>query len=279
MGQLFSRTFCQPSELLRDSERMRRRLGAFSDSKLMDQAFAISRIVEQETGSRVPWIGSRVHLDAFFHRAELRDVLDTITIIDALLRNTVLGSQWHSFVARVFQEEHTAYTLEKDGSVSFAVDAAYAGARASTIAGLSEDKWTTSRTELERAFADLDEVPANTNSAIRTIGASVESAAKVVVHDAASSIGPTEIEKHIWPRAQVAYAGNPAARDASHQFLRSYSDWVVCTHQYRHGQSHEAAAHAPLELAIAVVSQGCSILRWLSSLDELVERSSGAGSA
>ena len=268
--RLFSRVFCEPEELIRDSQRLRRRLGVYCATNFRDIAFNLSRIIERETGCRVPWFGTNVSLDQFFERAELRDVLDSVSLIfHALAGDRRAAGLWHQFVSRVFVEEKSTYHLGADGSVTYAVDALYAAARTATVTGLAAEKWKPCREETERAFSAMDSDPPDTNNAIRAIGAAVEAAGKISIGNVAATIGPNEIERHLWPMVQAAYPRDQTARDCSHQFLRAYADWVTSTHQYRHGQVHNEAALAPLELAVALLSMGCSILRWLVKIDSV----------
>jgi hypothetical protein len=214
-------------------------------------------------------------LDRFFQDAQLRDVLDAITHIYATLKRKgyhPLADAWYAFVVRAMAEEHTSYVLEVDGSVTYVVDEAYGAARRATLAGLADARWLASRSEFERAFEAMDQTPSDTNGAIRAIAAAVESATKIVLNNAAASIGTAEIERFLWPLVQNVYDNDQSAQISAHQLLKSYADWVVASHQYRHGQGHANEVRAPEELTIAMLSVGSAILRWIVQFDVLVRR-------
>ena len=268
----FSRLYCPSSETLRDSVRMRNRLGSYCLANFGDRRPEIVKLIERETGSRVPWVGQRQSLDRFFQSAELRDCLDAITLIADYFGERRLAQDrilWTNFASRVLREEGTAYVLDKSGEVHFAIDANYAANRAEVISGLAGDRWTLARQELEHAFSEMDAVPPRTNSAIRSVAAAVETISKSLVVGGVARIGPTEIERNLWPLVERKYAGDDHAKNAGHCVLKSYSDWVNATHQYRHGQSEADGAVATEALAVWVLTSGASIARWLIS--ELVE--------
>lgn len=276
MAQPFSRVYCTPEQLQRDSVRLRARLGRFCTSAFRDNIYnGIVQTIEMETGARVPSSVMSYDLDGFFQEAQLRDVLDAITHIYTFLleaQAVSLASSWHAFVKRVMADEHTSYTLESDGSVTYSVDEAYGAARKATLAGLADPRWLASRSEFERAFQAMDQVPPDTNGAIRAIAAAVESAAKILTNNTASSIGPTEIERYIWPLVQSFYTGDQSAQDAGHELLKSYGKLVNASHSYRHGQNHTDEVRAPDSLTIALLTAGSAILRWLIELDDSIHK-------
>lgn len=178
---------------MRDSERMRFRLGAYCRDISSDRRYEIVRLVERETGIRVPLTGGYPDLDRFFQKNSLRDVLDAITYVYRVFvanRYIQEAEGWKRYAGRVLAEEHTTYVLTDDCHVTFAVDEIYAATRTATLAGLSYPHWSEARTELERAFEALDRDPPDTNGAIRAIAASVESASKVILGSGVSRVAP-----------------------------------------------------------------------------------------
>jgi hypothetical protein len=49
-------------------------------------------------------------------------------------------------------------------------------------------------------------------------------------------------------------------------FARSLAEWVNGVHFYRHAQTGTEPVQPPLDLAIALTSQGMGFLRWLAGL-------------
>lgn len=113
----------------------------------------------------------------------------------------------------------------------------------------------------------------DTNGAVRAIAASAEACVKVMIGNGAARIGPPELEKYVWPLIQSAYEGDGVAVDASHQILKSLADWIIATHQYRHGQGVEAEVIVPIELAVQFLTSGAAFIRWL--IEVVVEEAKG----
>ncbi len=278
MSLPFSRIYCIPDGLQRDSQRLRSRIGRYA-SKFDNDVDVVERI-ELETGARISWrYGGYRDLDKFFREAELRDILDGITHIymalsekakpkNGRLTQEAYSSQakadeWRAFIKRTFSEEHASYEADDACNVSYVVDEAYALNRKATLAGLQGVKWDAPRAEFERAFAAMDDESQDTNGAVRAIAAAVESCVKIITGAGISSVGPREIEKHLWPIVQQTYQADAAAANASHLLLKSLGDWVNATHQYRHGQESDSAVHAPTPLAIQFLTSGAGFMRWL----------------
>jgi hypothetical protein len=70
------------------------------------------------------------------------------------------------------------------------------------------------------------------------------------------------------PRVQKLYAADPVATMAGARLAQSFADWVDAAHPYRHGQKSEEPVEPPEELAVLLVSQGASFVRWLVDLDQ-----------
>jgi hypothetical protein len=220
--------------------------------------------------------------DTFFQKGDIRDVLDAITHVFASLTAEAqaverifpseapvyraVAWKWRDFVRRVLVEEHTTYEVDDSCNVMFAVDEAYSLSRRATLSGLQRVEWQAVRPEFERAFEALDG-DADTNAAVRAIAAAVESCLKIIVDNGIARVGPAEVERYLWPKFQELYEADEVAANASHQVLKSLSDWINATHQYRHGQQSSIEVHAPLELAIQSLSQGAAFIRWLVAMN------------
>lgn len=272
MSGPFSRVYCVPDSPRLDSERFRHRIAVYIDK--IDADHEIAGRIEMECGVSVPWLGTGRNWKRFFKDAELRDVLDSLTHVHAVLVNRQKNSygvihprEWIHFVSRALAEEHTSYVVDDSCHVRFAVDEQYASNRAATLAGLQVEKWSASRAEFERAFAAMDKQPQDTNGSIRAIAASVESCAKVIAGPGMARLGPSEIQRFLRPKIDVAYASDETAQNAAGLMLKSLAEWTNATHQYRHGQQSECEVSAPAALTIQFLTAGAGFIRWLIDID------------
>ncbi len=110
-GQRFSLLYLDRSEPVRDSQRFRNRLDAFYWEKLhKDHKDAIKTILQKEAGIEIPYLQNfGFNLSDVFKKNELRDVLDSITLIYRAVNNNgwlQLANEWKLFVARCLKEEN-----------------------------------------------------------------------------------------------------------------------------------------------------------------------------
>src|SRR4051812_32036007 len=86
-SESFSRTYLRPSAASRDSERFRRRLFAWFSENVADGAETewFSQEARREIGVSMPTTQWASNYEAFFLKAEVRDVLDAISIVHRLL--------------------------------------------------------------------------------------------------------------------------------------------------------------------------------------------------
>jgi hypothetical protein len=230
----------------------------------------IAERIELECGVGVPWIGSGRNWKKFFRESELRDLLDSFTHVYAILAlrqrsgyHSVAPLEWQKFVVRVLAEEHVSYVVDEFCNVRYGVDEQFVVSRGATLAGLQGEEWAAARGEFERAFAAIDAQPPDTNGAIRAIAAAVESCAKVISGPSMSRLGAPEIQKYLRPRVEELHADDSIASNAATLLLKSLSEWVNATHQYRHGQQSGVEVKAPLALTVQFLTTGSGFLRWL----------------
>ena len=264
-GQRFSHLYIAHPELLPDSIRARRRLGSlFFQYRTPDLLKIISRELGISTGN-VNSINES-SWSFYFEKAQLRDVLDTITIV---FRNS--GSRRSQFleeVRRILREERVRYLLDDLGGVHFTVDTAFEQARVSTVSALGADRYLAVRQSLADAYAALDELPPNGKAAVRNVFFANESLFRLIFPDA-HQLGIGELKKHLKPTLDRKYDQKiPAIYAAQKQFVQ-FASWVEGAHFYRHEPGSEEPTQPPLEMAIHYVTAGTTWLRWLQGFDEV----------
>ena len=277
IGQLFSQVYIARGEVEKDSARFRRRMGAYVDQVLRDHKSKFADVIQRELGVDVPWIANwGPSIPRFFEEAEIRDVLDSITLIWRTLvqlQYSIVAHHWLSFVQRALHEESLGYRLDERAGIHYFVDEEFERNRAATLESLADAKYAAVAAEFEQAHRCLDQEPADTKGAIRAVFDAIEILVKLVVAGKkVSRLGATEVDKHLKPLAQRAYANDPTARTAANQLLSSLSNWINSAHQYRHGQKVHEPAPPPLNLAVAMVSLGATYLRWLVEIERLANR-------
>ncbi len=202
-------------------------------------------------------------LAGLFLNAELRDVLDSITLLHSSGRpeGHVFGARWLAYVAEVFAEEHMAYRLDDRGGVHPFVDAEFQANQTAALEALTEHKFGEARTDFEAAFRHLRS--GEGKSAIRSMFPAVEVTAKVLFPGVLSRLMPNDLDKLFKPKIQTRYAGNEPAIDAAVQLLGGFKQWIIASQSYRHGQEVQEPVEPPQDFLVAYLSTGAAYLRWI----------------
>ena len=261
VGQRFSSTYLLQPDLLSDSVRMRRRMGAL----IYKEYGSVVQHMNDELGTSLPMRASATseYWPPAMSQIELRDVLDAVTLL--YKKNPRQG--FLAEVRRIFSEEQVSYSVDPHGGVHFAVDAEFANSRAAGIHALSRDRYSGVRQQFKAAYGALDKIPADGKLAIRSIFHANEGLFRLMFPDA-HQLNSTEVNKYLKPVLDRKYAteAQPAGRVA-HKQVAQYQNWIDAAHFYRHEPGTEDAAQPPQEIAIQTVSSGASWIRWLITFD------------
>ena len=265
LGRRFSQVYLIPVELLQDSKRMRRRIGI----AVFSHARNVRDILNREIGTALEGPGSarEDYWPAAFAKLELRDVLDAITVVARRLND--FGNNRGDFleeIQRIFNEEHVSYTLDKLGGVHFRVDAEFERSRISTIGTLSASRYDGARDQVERAYRALDGIPPDGKLAIRCAFFATEGLFRLLFPNA-HQLSSGEVIKYLKPLVDQSMSDKRPALQVTLKQLEAFKDWIDAAHFYRHEPGTEEPAQPPLELAILMVSQAASYLRWLQQFD------------
>src|SRR5438067_10192816 len=135
----FSQLYIERGSRLPDSERARARIAAHFrefDAYGPDIADAIRKNLGRDVLKNWRHGRDRLNFDHFFKTAEIRDVLDAITLVFERLKkySTFSASGWLDAIGAVFDEENLAYTVDATtGIVRPFIDAEF---QANKVAGL-----------------------------------------------------------------------------------------------------------------------------------------------
>src|SRR4051812_13895226 len=110
---LFSRAYLRSPTAQRDSPRFRKRICSWQVGELLDsERGQLVKAIHRELGIDLPATEWGVVWGRFFDEAELRDVLDVLSLMYRALsasgRHAKAG-EFRTFAARVFQEERLGY--------------------------------------------------------------------------------------------------------------------------------------------------------------------------
>ncbi len=226
VGQKFSQIYLKSHTPVNDSQRMRNRLSAFYWELLKDDSAVLIRRINLETGAK---IAGSLSLYRFFETCEIRDLLDSITII---YQNYHINRQfnskalrWHSFVSRVFKEENLGYRLDELGGVHFYQDEEFERSRNATISGISNHPAV--REAFEKAYGFLDQDIPDTASAIRAVFEALEIMYKHLINaEGKERLNSHGVQKNLKPIIQNKLNEQPVERQASEHLLDGFCDLI-----------------------------------------------------
>lgn len=261
IGQLFSQTYLTRPSDLRDSVRFRRRLAA-AIGKLPIEG-DLGEVITAELGIEVPFGGYSWDWPTFYERAELRDVLDSVTYAWRLLRGSGQADTFRNFVRRALLEEGLGYRLDDQGGVHLNVDIAFETGRIAALSALARPEHSATREAFERGYTALDSDPPDTLTGVRAVFEAVENRFKQMF--AVPRIGSSEVTRYLQPLVRDRHVG--PAQAAAGRMAESLGQWVNACHSYRHAAGEPEPAPPPMNVAVALISSGAAHLRWLLSFE------------
>lgn len=230
---------------------------------------SIHALVEEEIGVQFGTVvKGRMYSswELFLRKIPTHKVLDVITVV---YKSMVDGGRQDDFVIqanRIFREENIAYEIDEEGGVHPVIDVAYAATKISVIRGLAAPRYTLTLARVDEVDAALMASPPNYIQAIRSVFGANENLFKLMfdVHrlDARSA------KEKIGRLLQENYENHPTMQRSSAQILKSFEGWIDAAHHYRHEEGAEEPSQPAEELAIVLISEGMSFVRWLSAIDK-----------
>ena len=265
-GQRFSQVYLKRDNKLKDSRRFRKRLGTFYAKVNINNLY---KTLHEELGVEVPYhsLGG-YSIGSFFEEADIRDVLDAITIIYKKQGHEAYANKWHQFVSRVFREEGLGYSLDEEGGVHYYIDEEFEINRHSTISALGDPKYGAVLSALEDGYGKLDASPPDAKNAIRMTFEAMEILYKIMVDSGAKDrLNVAGVKAKVVPLAKSIYGEDTTEGEVIKGLLDGFCDWINSCHMYRHGQKGEELKDPPIELAVGIISMGASYLRLLVHID------------
>jgi hypothetical protein len=269
---LFSKTYLQMPAGQTEGKRIRPRLGAKAYDVLISARYELigrfAERVRQECGCPFPSHSMGPDVGAFFGKAEMRDLLDGITLVAQVVGQQwpSKATEWSSFAARAMREEGMAYEVAADGNVRYLVDTAFQESTDAVVAVLSQPRFAGAKKCVEEAVKSLTSVHPNGKAALQSLFEGLEAIFKIVTGDS-KSLDAGNVDRLLQPIVSRSHAaGDSIARGAAEQYTQSFKDWVNACHKYRHGHGEPDPVEPPIDLAIGLVGNGLNYARWIAGL-------------
>jgi hypothetical protein len=282
-GHRFSLTYLSKGDPVSEKNTMRFRLGKLmADEKYHHSerdSFSgewrkrdslIKKILEQEIGEPFEIYFDGKYFNGWINyckRLEIHLLLDAVTAYS----KSCCEDEKNEFIVqanRIFKEENIAFDIDDLGGVHPIVDSTYEANKHSVISGMSEPRYSVSRTRIEEVDASLMESPRNYIRAIRCVFGANENLFKLMF--GAHRLDAASANQKLAPKLQAIYADNRTMQRSSAQVLQSFTKWIDAAHHYRHEEGAESPIQPANELGIILISEGISFVRWLVAIDKKI---------
>lgn len=269
----FSQLYLDKGPLTRDSARFRNRLSAYFVDRFHTHYNGLAcELFEKETGAKVPRRGVSAAFSNVFLEAELRDVLDAVSIVFQVIksRNDNFGSRdWVVFVERCMREENLAFRVDSEGTVHFYEDQEFEANRVSTLVLLDKPEYLNIKNTFESAYRYLDLSPPDTKAAVRSLFESIEALARMLI-PGTNNLNKFLVKNQLKQKC-IAVAVDEVEEKVMSGVFDGFAEWVDAMHNYRHGHPTESPVAPSRDLTIHIFSTGAAHLRLLLICAEKVK--------
>lgn len=260
----FSLVYLTTTDGLADSKRARVRVAEALGKASISNGDLAGK-VRDRLGVKIEHGYNSYLVGRFVEHCELRDFLDLISLVAEMLGGAGRTQWWIASCREIFSEERLRYSINDMGAVRFSADASFEQSVRATLSGIGHPAFAGAKVALEASLQCLAQAPPDGKTAVRNVFEAVEIAFKTLC-PGQQRIGSAEITKNLVPILNARYEGDETARRVAQSFARSLAEWVNGVHFYRHAQTGTEPVQPPLDLAIALTSQGMGFLRWLAGL-------------
>ncbi|MGC9420150.1 MAG: hypothetical protein ACP5EN_14400 [Rhodovulum sp.] len=285
IGKRFSHVYIVRGEPEKDSKKARFRLAKLAEKSCpsakttrhgssIDYNKRAQESIENELGVKFGTRSTSGTLvrswEWYFNKVAVTEMLDTITVVAASLHSEYSKDDRRGrFLAearRILKEENLAYEIDEIGGVHPLVDATFSAAMESAISGMDNPRYAASAECVNRIDGYLLQDPQDFIGAIRAVFGACENTFKLMY--GVPRLDARTAGERIGGDQQRLYTEHPTLQAASAKTLEAFKQWVNAAHFYRHEQGVEEPNQPAPEVAILLVSQGLSFVRWLTALDQ-----------
>jgi hypothetical protein len=273
-GKLFSEVYGERGLASQDDDRFRSMIwAAFGNIFRREDHGNIARFVTLKSGMEIACTvgyNAYYHWEEFIKRVSINDLLDVITLILRWVESNPYqdkrGEDWILAVRSALANRQMAYEMNKQGAIRHRVDAVFQRGAELTLACLRGAALEGPRIDVDAAFDDLLKRPPDTKGAAMKIFSAAETVFKLVVQTG-SALTNGNASASLMPIIQrLVENGDQAIKQAQPRLVSAFASWSDACQPYRHGQREEDIVAPPMDLAVALVSQGADHIRWMMSL-------------
>lgn len=280
MGMPFHRVYLDPGPP-KEAIGAKARFRLHKMMRLLFADFPLANFLEEEVGKPVPWMGAGgKNFEKYLEHLTDHEVLHVITATSAHARSldkrsqkgdgalTTLNKKWVVAAGRILQEENIGYRIDDLGGVHPIVDLSFYREVEAAVAGLGKPRYANVRAELEKGLGAIDQLERDWKAGVRGTFFAIEGLFRLLFKDIEH---PPErlvsgfVMKNFKPR--LAAIADKNERVAFESVVASFQDWVDAAQQYRHEPGTEDPHQPPQDLALVLIGQGLSFIRWLVAQD------------
>ncbi len=266
MTKPYSQIYEIPSKFRKDDARARLRLARLFGNLPADSA-SIGKEIELKLGIKVVSSGPMsiyVDWEKRFKELELTDIFDIIFIDKTIGHKYGKDKEFIYDVNQIFDERHLDYTVDVNGTVHPRVDQIFTAETNQLIKHLNREEHSSAIAHVNSALDFLTAKDSDNRASIRSVFDAVENLYKQkfgVTH-----VNSKTIDKDLTNFLAETYAAGSVELRSSEKLRVSFKEWVNSAHNYRHEAGKPEPSQPPEEIAITLISQGFSFVRWLAYL-------------
>jgi len=270
VGQLYSRTYLQPTETVRDSERMRMRVLRAIELHVPSQerGGTFGEMVELEIG--IWFVIDDGYLNPYVpweklvrEKLAIRDLLDILTLLYRQV-SPAKGRLFKLSVSRIFAEEAIGFSVDDEMGFHPAFDKEFERSRGSVVQILNSEKFRHEADFVAKSETALLADPIDGRAAIRAVYDAAENLFKRITGK--QNITNGHVRKELSPVALLGIPEDGKSNVAVIKTLDAFEDWTAACHVYRHAPGEAETAQPTEAMAVLLVSQGYGFVRWLAEL-------------
>lgn len=282
-GKRYSHLYINRGDPNNDSPKARYRIGLLADSVFPSETPSqnlrgynskkrLTDLIQREIGVQFRTYKNGHGFESwtlFFNKLDITDFLDAITIIISPEYTGMMSDEkrfrFRDGTIRIFKEENLAFRIDDQGGVHPLIDSAFTRNINSAISGLSGSRYKATLQRVNEVDEHLLQDPPNYVAAIRSVFGACENLFKLMYGgprlDAKSAANSISVAQ------QKLYEGHPAILASSAKLLNSFKEWIDSAHFYRHEEGRTEPGQPNSEIALLLISNGLSYVRWLATID------------
>jgi hypothetical protein len=265
----FSQVYLYGGSPLDDSPRFRVRLKTLFSGiikyNITQFHSQLTHETQKECGIEIGEYKKFYNISSVISDADVRDVLDVISIVGNVLIAMRANNEykyWNDEVSRFFREENLAYRVDSICTVHRFIDEEFDRTTVSAIQSLQAPALAEAAKSLKLGLSRLTGTHQDTKGAITATFEACEILARHLVPDAKNLYN--KLCKNQLLNICLSPTAGQTERNVETGIFNAMAEWVDAVHNYRHGQAQPEPVASSQDLAVQLVSMGCSFIRRLA---------------